>query len=150
MEHKKHKQLNLIYFVGIDQPQVGYYLIIPEITPDPQDLNSSSIYNSTYSLYDTHTNEVGIIIGNTIYTSISASQNIQMNTYIISLSNGTMTFGFTVIGNNNDNFYIGGQVINLNFMYGSGEYQNANVKYATLLPVNDPNQTRILTIEFDD
>jgi hypothetical protein len=73
-----------------------------------------------------------------------------MNTYIISLSNGTMTFGFTVIGNNNDNFYIGGQIINLNFMYGSGEYQNANVKSATLLPVNDPNQTRLITLVFDD
>lgn len=73
-----------------------------------------------------------------------------MNTYIISLSNGTMTFGFTVIGNNNDNLYIGGQVINLNFIYGSDEYQNANIKSATLLPMNDPKQTRLLTVVFDN
>ena len=62
-----------------------------------------------------------------------------------------MTFGFNIISdNNNGSFFTGGEIINLNFLYGSGDYQNADVKYATLLPVNDPNQSRILTIEFDD
>ena len=61
-----------------------------------------------------------------------------------------MSFGFNKVSDNITIFFIGGQVINLNFMYGSGEYQNTNVKCATLLPVNDPKQTRILTIVFDD
>ena len=61
-----------------------------------------------------------------------------------------MTFGFNIIYDKELDFFTGGQAIILNFLYGSGDYQNANVKYATLIPVNDPNQTRILTIEFND
>jgi hypothetical protein len=148
---KKHEQLNLIYFLRDDQQLVKYILNIPEINPAPQSYNSSDIFNFTTTLYDTNTNEVGTIIGNTSSTTISAVKDIQINTYILSLPRGTMTFGFNIIYNEeNKDFFTGGQVIILNFLYGSGEYQNANVKFASLLPVNNPNQTRILNIEFDD
>ena len=147
---KKHEQLNLIYFVGADQPLVEYVLNIPEVNPVPQSNNRSDIFNFTTTLYDTYTNEVGTIIGNTSSTTISAVKNVQINTYILSLPYGTMTFGFTIIFDTGLDNFTGGQVIKLNFMYGSGEYQNATVKCATLLPVNDIKQTRILTIEFDD
>jgi hypothetical protein len=145
----EHEQLQLIYFVEDDQPHADYELNIPEINPSPQSNNSSIIFNFTTPLYDTHTNEIGVIIANTTITSISAVKDIQINTYILSLPHGTMTFGFNnILDRELDNF-IGGEIIKLNFLYGSGDYQNTNVKYATLLPINDPNQTRILTIEFD-
>ncbi len=153
MKNKKHEQLNLIFFAATNQPQVNYVINIPEIQsvpPDPLNLNSSSINNYTTNLYDTHNNNIGLLICSTISTSISVSQNIQINTCVFSLQNGTMTFAYNIIQNNNEYYYIGGQVIILNFMYGSGEYQNANVKSATLLPVNDPNQTRLITLVFDD
>lgn len=150
MKHENHEQLNLIYFVGDDQPVVEYILNIPEVNPAPQSHNRSDIFNFTTTLYDTHTNEVGTIIGNTSSTTISAIKNVQINTYILSLPHGTMTFGFNIIFVTGLDNFTGGQVIKLNFLYGSGEYQNANVKCATLLPVNDPKQTRLLTIEFDD
>jgi hypothetical protein len=153
MEHKKHEQLQLIYFGAMNQPQVNYFLDIPEVQsvpPDPYHVNSSGINNYTTNLYDTNNSDVGLLITSTIITSISALQNIESNTFIFSLPNGTMTFGFTLIQDKNDFNYIGGQIINLNFMYGSGEYQNVNVKYATLLPVNDPNKTRLITVVFDD
>ena len=113
-------------------------------------LNSSGINNYTTNLYDTNNSDVGLLITSTINTSISASQNIESNTFIFSLPNGTMTFGFTLIQNKNDPNYIGGQVIILNFLYGTGDYQNANVKNATLLPVNDSNKTRLITVVFDN
>ena len=144
------KQLNLIYYAGADQPHVQYTLNIPETTPDPFNNNSSIISNFTTSLYDTHSNIVGVIISNATSTSISTTQFIEVFTYIISLPHGTMTFGFNIIGDNNQSFFTGGQSIILNFMYGSGKYQNANVKYASLLPVNDQNQARLLTVKFDD
>ena len=147
---KKHEQLNLIYFVGDNQPIVEYILNIPEVNPTPESNNSSDIFNFTTTLYDTHTNEVGVIIGNNSATTISAVKNVQINTYILSLPYGTMTFGFTIIFDTGLNDFIGGEIIKLNFLYGSGEYQNANVKSATILPVNDPKQTRILTVVFDD
>ena len=145
----EHEQLQLIYFVADDQPHADYELNIPEINPSPQSNNSSVIFNFTTPLYDTHTNEIGVIIANTTITSITAVKDIQINTYILSLPLGTMTFGFNIIYDKELDFFTGGQAIILNFLYGSGDYQNANVKYATLIPVNDPNQTRILTIEFD-
>lgn len=147
---KKHEQLNLIYFVGDDQPVVEYFLNIPEINPAPLSHNRNDIFNFTTTLYDTHTNDVGTIIGNTSSTTISAIKNVQINTYVLSLPRGTMTFGFNIIFVTGLDNFIGGEIIKLNFLYGSDEYQNANVKCATLLPVNDPKQSRILTIEFDD
>jgi hypothetical protein len=147
---KKHEQLNLVYFVGANQPLIEYVLDIPEINSVPQSENYSNIFNFTTTLYDIHNNNVGVIIGNNIGTKISSSQNLENNNYIILLPHGTMSFGFNKVSDNITNFFIGGQVINLNFLYGSDEYQNAKVKCARLLPVNDPNQTRILTIEFDD
>ena len=132
-----------------DQPHADYELNIPEQNPSPQSNNSSVIFNFTTPLYDTHTNEIGVIITNTSSTSISAVKDIQINTYILSLPHGTMTFGFNIILDKELDNFIGGEIIKLNFLYGSGDYQNTNVKYATLLPINDPNQTRILTIEFD-
>ena len=147
---KKHEQLNLIYFVGDDQPIVEYVLNIPEVNPAPQSNNRSDIFNFTTTLYDNHTNEVGVIIGNNSATTISAVKNVQINTYILSLPYGTMTFGFTIIFDTGLDNFTGGEIIKLNFLYGSGEYQNANVKYATLLPVNDQNQARLLTVEFDN
>jgi hypothetical protein len=150
MEHENHEKLNLIYYAGADQPHIQYTLNIPETTPDTQSKNFSIISNFTTSLYNTHSNVVGEIISNATSTSISITQFIEVFTYIISLPLGTITFGFNIIGNNNQSYFTGGQVINLNFMYGSGEYQNANVKYATLLPVNDQNQARLLTVEFNN
>ena len=146
---KKHEQLNLIYYAGTDQSNTQYILNIPEVTPDPQSQNASILSNFTTSLYDTHSNIVGEVISTATSTSISTTQFIEVFTYTISLPHGTMTFRFNIIGDNNQSYFTGGQVINLNFMYGSGEYQNANVKYASLLPVNDPNQTRILSVEFN-
>ena len=146
----EHEQLQLIYFAGEDQLYAYYELNIPEQNPSPQSNNSSVIFNFTTPLYDTHTNEIGVIITNTSSTSISAVKDIQINTYILSLPHGTMTFGFNIIFVTGLDNFIGGEIIKLNFLYGSDEYQNANVKCATLLPVNDPKQSRILTIEFDD
>lgn len=51
---------------------------------------------------------------------------------------------------NHSDIFTDGKVIILNFMYGSSKYQNADVKSAILLPVNYPNQTRIITIELND
>lgn len=122
---------------------------IPEINSVPQSENFSNIFYFTTTLYDIH-NNIGVMIGNNIDTKISSSQNLENNNYIISLPHGTMSFGFNKVSDNITNFFIGRQVINLNFLYGSDEYQNAKVKSATILPINDSNQTRILTIEFDD
>ena len=41
---KKHEQLNLVYFVGIDQPLIEYVLDIPEINSVPQSENFSNIF----------------------------------------------------------------------------------------------------------
>jgi hypothetical protein len=61
-----------------------------------------------------------------------------------------MTFGFNIIFVTGLDNFTGGEIIKLNFLYGSGDYQNANIKHATLLPVNDLKQSRILTVVFDD
>ena len=157
MKHENGEQLNLIYYVGEGQPTDNYVSNIPEITPDPQSNKFCNISSFTTSLYDTHTNIVGDVISNSTNTSISETQNIQISTWTISLPistpNGieysTMTFGFNVVGDNNQSYFTGGQLINLNFLYGTGKYQNINVKLANILPVNDQNQTRFVTVKFE-
>ena len=44
---------------------------------------------------------------------------------------------------NHSYIFTGGEVINLNFLYCYGKYQNADVKSATLLPVNNPNKQEL-------
>ena len=61
-----------------------------------------------------------------------------------------MTFGFNVVGDNNQSYFTAGQLINLNFMYGTGKYQNVNVKLANILPINDQNQTRFVAVKFEN
>ena len=158
MKHESKEQLNLIYYVGEDQPTDNYVSNIPEITPEPQSKNFCNISSFTTNLYDTHTNIVGEVISNSTNTSISETQNIQISTWTISLpfytplgvENSTMTFGFNVVGDNNQSYFTVGQLINLNFLYGTGKYQNVNVKLANILPVNDQNQTRFVTVKFEN
>lgn len=151
-QSEKHEQLNLIYYAQ-NEPQINYFISIPESESYPRGPKklSSGINTYTTPLYDINNRDcdIGLLISTTTIIPSLPLQNCQINTFVFSLTDGTMTFGFTLFIAN-DVFNYSSEVINLNFLYGSGKYQNANVKSATLTPVDNINQARVINIEFDN
>lgn len=119
---------------------------IPNTSPQPIETSFNFVYN--FPLYDSCDNlKIGLckVQGNDVSYN-NQTKNASNYTQTFFLPNGTLTFSYSTDLSTNIAFLPSDKPIPLSFIYGTGDYFKANVQYASLLPLQDVNRTRIVEI----
>ena len=123
------------------------------VLPNTSDIaiSLSEYYINSGPIFNACTNsQIGNLKIDASYVTLN-NNTLEMNTFnvIYILESGTLTFLFNSLNTPLLSFFEPGKTIKLNFLYGTGLFENIKVEYASLLPLGNIEKTRIITSEYN-